>query len=191
MIYAVTCLEANFLTWWTATSLPSAIFILSCVTQATLETRVCHSRAYFNSHPTPLLSFYLLLPAPSLHFHSRTLPHVDAIAPSYQNVLKRSGTRSVPLFFPLSLIWIDGAPRPAVCSRSVVSTLFLFLARPARSCFPVSTILSISVRCNDHIFFPYFFPACGTLVCSLCHLPVVDCQFLALGLLRISFIIKC
>ena len=99
MIYAVTCLEANFLTWWTATSLPSAIFILSCVTQATLETRVCHSRAYFNSHPTPLLSFYLLLPAPSLHFHSRTLPHVDAIAPSYQNVLKRSGTRSVPLFF--------------------------------------------------------------------------------------------
>ena len=34
---------------------------LSRVTQATLETRVCHSRVYFNSRPTPLLWFYLLL----------------------------------------------------------------------------------------------------------------------------------
>ena len=35
--------------------------VSSCVTQATLETRVYLSRVYFNSHPTPLLSLYLLL----------------------------------------------------------------------------------------------------------------------------------
>jgi hypothetical protein len=35
--------------------------IWSCVTQATLETRVCHSRAYFNSHLTPLPWFDPLL----------------------------------------------------------------------------------------------------------------------------------
>jgi hypothetical protein len=41
---------------------------LSCVTQATLETRVCHSRVYFNSRPTPLLWFHLLLStSPSAH----------------------------------------------------------------------------------------------------------------------------
>jgi hypothetical protein len=63
--------------------------VSSCVTQATLETRVCHSRVYFNSHPTPLLSFYLLLStSPPVAFPSlptqftQFLPHVDAIAPS-------------------------------------------------------------------------------------------------------------
>ena len=78
--------------------------VSSCVTQATLETRVCHSRVYFNSHPTPLLSFYLLLstspPAafPSLPTQlTLSLPHVDAIAPSYQKVYSWSFTRCAPV----------------------------------------------------------------------------------------------
>jgi hypothetical protein len=78
--------------------------VSSCVTQATLETRVCHSRVYFNSHPTPLLSFYLLLStSPPAAFPSLppqltlSLPHVDAIAPSYQKGYNWLFTRCAPV----------------------------------------------------------------------------------------------
>ena len=50
---------------------------LSCVTQATLETRVCHSRVYFNSRPTPLLWFYLLLSTSPSAFPSLPV-HINA-----------------------------------------------------------------------------------------------------------------
>lgn len=78
--------------------------VSSCVTQATLETRVCHSRVYFNSHPTPLLfvlSFALDVLSRSLPFPSSTTypvpSHVDAIAPSYQETHNRLFTRCVSL----------------------------------------------------------------------------------------------
>ena len=153
----MTCLEANFHTWWAATSLPSAIFILSCVTPATLETRVCHSRAYFNSHPTPLLPFYLLLldllvPFPSTTTYALS-SHVDAIAPTYQNAYKRFITRCVPPLFFVSL-WIDGTPSHVVCSCLVS---FILLLQPARSCFPPFTILSIPGCCTAQVLFFMFF----------------------------------
>ncbi|KAH9991503.1 hypothetical protein BJV77DRAFT_533561 [Russula vinacea] len=83
--------------------------VSSCVTQATLETRVCHSRVYFNSHPTPLLSFYLLLstsppaafPSLSAQF-TQFLPHVDAIAPSYQEIYNWPFTRCAPVLFSIT-----------------------------------------------------------------------------------------
>jgi hypothetical protein len=83
--------------------------VSSCVTQATLETRVCHSRVYFNSHPTPLLSFYLLLStSPPAAFPSLppqltlSLPHVDAIAPSSQKVYNWPFTRCAPVSITLN-----------------------------------------------------------------------------------------
>lgn len=55
----------------------SAIALLSCVTQATLETRVYHSRVYFNSRPTPLLWLYLLLSTSPSAFSSLPI-HLNA-----------------------------------------------------------------------------------------------------------------
>jgi hypothetical protein len=96
--------------------------VSSCVTQATLETRVCHSRVYFNSHPTPLLSFYLLLstypPAafPSLppqltlslpmSTQSPPLTRKSTIGPS-------QGVHLSPLYH---IEWIDGA-RKRLCPQ--------------------------------------------------------------------------
>jgi hypothetical protein len=98
--------------------------VSSCVTQATLETRVCHSRVYFNSHPTPLLSFYLLLstspPAASPPLPPQltlSLPHVDAIAPSYQKGYNWLFTRCAPV----PSITLNGsmARRGRLCPQSL------------------------------------------------------------------------
>jgi hypothetical protein len=129
------------------------------MTQATLETRVCLCRAYFNSHPTLLLSSIFHSPLPPL-YHSRTLPHVDAIAPSYQNVHKHFITRSVLLFFLM-----DRWHTETCCVFSLSGLDFIPL--PSTTCtvaLSASTIFSISVCCTAGLLFSMFF----SYLCALC-----------------------
>ena len=79
---------------------------------------------------------------------------------------------------PTLSIWIDGTPRPVVCSHPVALVSFPFLLQHLRSCFPSFTILSNSRSLRSPIlFFLIFFVASGSLVCPLCHLLVLDRQF--------------
>lgn len=78
---------------------------------------------------------------------------------------------------PTLSIWIDGTPRPVVCSHPVALVSFPFLLQHLRSCFPSFTILPIPVLCAvQFFFFLIFFVAIGSLVCPLCHLLVLDRQ---------------
>jgi hypothetical protein len=89
--------------------------VSSCVTQATLETRVCHSRVYFNSHPTPLLSFYLLLstsPPAAIPSHPPQLTQSLPMSTQSPPLTRKSTTGSsqgVYLSFLYHFKWIDGA----------------------------------------------------------------------------------
>ena len=117
------------------------------------------------------------------------MPHVDAIAPSYQNVHKHFITRSLPLFPPWSLI-MDRWHTETCCVFSWSGLDFIPLPSTTYViALPASTIFSISVRCTARLLFSMIFLVCGTLVCSLCHFPVMDYRFVTLGPLQISFII--
>ena len=127
------CLEANFHTW-SSNLVVFGHLVSSCVTQATLETRVCHSRVYFNSHPTPLLSFYLLLStSPPAAFPS--LPNLPSLFPmSTQSppLTRKSATGSsqgVHLFPIYYTEWIDAAHGNVCVARVSGSNFTLSLSQ--------------------------------------------------------------
>ena len=97
--------------------------VSSCVTQATLETRVCHSRVYFNSHPTPLLSFYPLLSTSPPYYFLPSIPNLPLFPMSTQSPpLTRKTTTGSSQGVHLSPLyhieWIDGA-HGNVCPQSL------------------------------------------------------------------------
>jgi hypothetical protein len=151
-------------------------FILSCITQATWKRKfaLLESRRTSSSIHTQLRFFCRRIfcsPRPprslALCYHLLTLPHVDAIASSYYNVHECSPTRSVPLLFFFSF-WIDGTPKPVVCSRLVALVSFPFVLQHSRSCFPNLMILSNfrSPR-RPFLFFLIFFLSPVARWCAL------------------------
>lgn len=188
----MTCLEANYHSWCCATSLRWVNLILCCSTQATLETRVCRSRAYLNSHPTPLLDFYLLLskslfPRSLSQNHQLTFspPHVDPIAPTYQKAYKCLHTRSVTLFSLCHSVWINGAPSPVLCAHPVSSISFIVSPQPVRSCFATFAISSLSVHLTfSRVSSSFVWHTVVALVPLTSHGPSISCLVPASNLFR-------
>ena len=84
--------------------------------------------------------------------------------------------------------WIDGTPRPVVCSRPMALVSFPSLLQHLRSCFPSFTILSNSRPLHSPILFFLIFLLPVARWCALCatYLSWIV-NFLALCVL----IIKC
>ena len=160
-----------------------------CNTLATLETRVCHSRAYFNSHPTPLLfvlSFaHIILPVPFLPATTYALSTMSTQSPP---VIRMSTNAPQQGLYLYSFILDRWHPRPVVCSRPVALVSFPFLLQHLRPCFPSFTILSNSRPLHSPILFFLIFLLPVARWCALCatYLSWIV-NFLALCVL----IIKC
>ena len=112
--------------------------------------------------------YLLLTSSSSFHYHLRILPHVDAIAPSHQNVHKRFITRSVPLFPPLSRIldrWHTETCRVFSYSGFDLNHFPFYACAIALS---LSTIFSISVRRTAWPLFSTDFFLSVAHWCALC-----------------------
>jgi hypothetical protein len=124
--------------------------------RTSIHTRLRFFRPIFCS-PRPPRSL-------SLCYHLRTLPHVDAIAP-----LIRMSTNAPPqgLYLYFSF-WIDGTPRPVVCSRLVALVSFPFVLQHSRSCFPSFTILFNFRSLHSPALFFLIFLSPVARWCALC-----------------------
>jgi hypothetical protein len=148
---------------------PRCLHLVLCNTQATLETRVCHSRAYFNSHPTPLLSSYLLLTSSS-PFPFSLLPLTHSPPCRRNRPLLLECPRMLPhkVCNPSLSFGIDGTPSPVVCSRLVALLSFLILLQHSRSCFPSFTILFNFRSLHSSALFFLIFLSPVARWCALC-----------------------
>ena len=87
------------------------------------------------------------VPVPSLC----TLLHVDPIVSTYENV--HDPAHKVCRHTASTFSFLDGTPRPVVCSRGgPVPTSLLILLQPARQYFPTSTISPVFIKCSYHFF---------------------------------------
>jgi hypothetical protein len=132
--------------------------VSSCVTQATLETRVCHSRVYFNSHPTPPLSSYLLLstspPQHSLPFRPNlpTLFPMSTQSPPLSRKSTTGPSQGVHLFFSLSHRMDRWRARGRLCPHTLwleFHSFVLLVVGVRLSLYaPITALLSNQLFCH-------------------------------------------
>jgi hypothetical protein len=120
-----------------------------------------------NSASLVVLSFaHLVLPVPFLSATTYALSRISTQSPLLLECLRMLPHKVCTSTFSF---WINGTPGPVACSRLVALVSFPFVRRHSRSSFNSFTILFNSRSLHSPALFPYFFVACGSLACLLCH----------------------
>ena len=168
----MTCLEANFHTWRAATSLPSAIFILSCVTlkprwkrefailvRTSIHTRLRFFGSIFLLSSSSLLPFF---PPPLTHF-----PPMSTQSPPH--IRMSTNVPSQGMYHLFFFVTHHGSMAHRILSCVLVSSSQFhspsFYNLHDRAFLPLRSF-QFPFAARDQVFFHFFSPVAHS--CGLC-----------------------